>query len=248
MSAKPGNWDRFNLFRVSVTLLLLNPLLLLLAKALASAFSLTSITLILLVLTSLLSIGNPVWVAVTIALEDFTFLNYFLINPIHTFRIEKGDDVVTLMVFLAASISVSLLLKTLANRKDEIENLLEKFEQLGRRPEKSLPPQIFTMGQWQVDLAHRTLAKGGKSVSEPHLTPTEWKILDLLVKREGGLVSHEEILKGAWGEQYSSETNYLRLYLSQLRKKFEENPKKPVLLITEQGVGYRAIAKRVDAQ
>jgi DNA-binding winged helix-turn-helix (wHTH) protein len=248
MSANPGNWDRFNLFRVSTTLLLLNPLLLLFVKALTAAFSLTSITLILLCLTSILSIGNPVWVAITVALEDFTFLNYFLINPVHTFRIENSDDVVTLMVFLFASISVSLLLKTLANRKDEIGLLLAKFDQLGRRHEKSAPSQIYLMGAWLIDIGHRTIARDGESGSDLHLTPTEWKLLEILVKNEGGLVSHEQILKYAWGQQYSAETNYLRLYLSQLRKKFEVNPKKPVLLITEQGVGYRAIAKRVEQQ
>ena len=246
MSATSSNWDRFNLFRVSITLLLLNPLLLLFVKALTGSFSLTSITLILLCLTSLLSIGNPVWVAVTVALQDFTFLNYFLINPIHTFRIESSDDVVTLIVFLLASVSVSLLLKTLTNRKDEIGALLLKFEQLGRRPEKSAPSQLYRMGPWLIDAGHRTIEREGASEANLHLTPTEWKLLEILLKSQGGLVTHEQILKYAWGQQYAAETNYLRLYLSQLRKKFEANPKKPTLLITEQGVGYRAIAKRVE--
>ena len=182
------------------------------------------------------------------ALEDFTFLNYFLINPVHTFRVESTDDVVTLMVFLLASISVSLLLKTLTNRKDEIGALLLKFEQLGRRAERSAPSQIYRMGPWLIDVGHRTIEGNGESDANLHLTPTEWKLLEILLKSQGGLVSHEQILKYAWGEQYAAETNYLRLYLSQLRKKFEVNPKKPTLLITEQGVGYRAIAKRVEQE
>ena len=77
-----------------------------------------------------------------------------------------------------------------------------------------------------------------------HLTPIEWRILEVLTRAEGGLVTQGEVLKQVWGAKYSSETNYLRLYLSQLRKKLEDSPKRPVLLLTEAGSGYRAMSKK----
>ena len=241
-------WDRFSFFRVSVTLLLLNPLVLLLAHTLTKALTLTSVTLILLVLASLLSIGNPVWVSVTIALEDFTFLNYYLIPPVHTFRIDKTDDLITLLVFLFATISVSMLLKALASKQEQILTLLDKFDQLGRRPDRGAAQQIYSLGDWQIDFATRIIANPSQNSTKLHFTPIEWRLLEVLVKAEGALVSHEAILKQVWGEQYSSETNYLRLYLSQLRKKLEPNPKRPVLLTTEQGSGYRAHSRRLEVQ
>ena len=248
VASRVVGWDRFSFFRVAVTLFLLNPLVLLLAHTLTKELTLTSVTLILLVLASLLSIGNPVWVSVTIALEDFTFLNYYLIPPVHTFRIDKTDDLITLLVFLGATISVSMLLKTLANKQEQILTLLEKFDQLGRRPERGSLPQHYALGDWQIDFSARIIANPEQSSIKVHFTPIEWRLLEVLVKAEGGLVSHETILKTVWGEQYSSETNYLRLYLSQLRKKLEPNPKRPVLLTTEQGSGYRAHSRRVEVQ
>jgi two-component system, OmpR family, KDP operon response regulator KdpE len=80
--------------------------------------------------------------------------------------------------------------------------------------------------------------------SDVHLTPIEWKLLAVLVIAEGGVVKQADVLKAVWGEKYGTETNYLRLYLSQLRKKLEESPKRPVLLITEPGLGHRAMSKR----
>ena len=222
--------------------------MLLLVHALTHTLTLTSVTLILLVLASLLSIGNPVWVSATVALEDFIFLNYFLIAPIHTFRIDKTDDLITLLVFLFATISVSMLLRTLANRQEQIHSLLEKFEQLGRRPERSTSPQIFGLGDWEIDFNTRLISKSGAVEPSVHFTPIEWRLLEVLVRAEGALVTHEVILKKVWGEQYSSETNYLRLYLSQLRKKIEPNPKRPVLLITEQGTGYRAHSRKLESK
>ena len=71
------------------------------------------------------------------------------------------------------------------------------------------------------------------------LTPTEWRLLEVLLRNPGRLVSRETLLTEVWGPQYTSDTGYLRLYLSQLRKKLEPDPATPQYLLTEAGMGYR---------
>ena len=75
-----------------------------------------------------------------------------------------------------------------------------------------------------------------------HLTPTEWHVLEVLVRHPGKLVSQRQLLKEVWGPAYETETNYLRLYLAQLRRKLEPEPGQPRYLITEPGMGYRFVA------
>jgi two-component system KDP operon response regulator KdpE len=71
------------------------------------------------------------------------------------------------------------------------------------------------------------------------LTPTEWSLLELLVRHTGKLVAHRQLLLEVWGPAYEHETHYLRVYLAQLRRKLEPDPAHPRYLITEPGVGYR---------
>ncbi len=87
-----------------------------------------------------------------------------------------------------------------------------------------------------VDLdAHRVLRDG-----EPvRLTPTEWSMLEILVRHSGKLVSGKQLLVDVWGPAYETETHYLRVYMAQLRRKLEPDPARPRYLITEPGVGYR---------
>ena len=72
-----------------------------------------------------------------------------------------------------------------------------------------------------------------------HLTPLEWGIVEVLVKHPGKLVGQRQLLQEVWGPQYESETNYLRLYLAQIRRKLEPNPSQPRYFVTEPGMGYR---------
>ncbi|WP_370891063.1 response regulator transcription factor [Janibacter sp. GXQ6167] len=71
-----------------------------------------------------------------------------------------------------------------------------------------------------------------------HLTPTEWRMLAVLARHRGRVVPHETILKEVWGPSYGRESNYLRVYANQIRRKIEPNPREPQYLITEPGVGY----------
>ena len=87
-----------------------------------------------------------------------------------------------------------------------------------------------------VDLAAKKVTRAG---AEVHLTPTEWGMLEMLVRNRGKLVGREELLKEVWGPAYAKETHYLRVYLAQLRRKLEDDPSHPKHLLTESGMGYR---------
>lgn len=87
-----------------------------------------------------------------------------------------------------------------------------------------------------IDLRAKSVTRDGDAI---HLTPTEWKILEYLVVHRGRLVGHTELLRAVWGPQYGNETNYLRVYSAQLRKKLERDPSHPRLITTAPGLGLR---------
>ncbi|CAG6397505.1 DNA-binding transcriptional activator KdpE [Actinacidiphila cocklensis] len=87
-----------------------------------------------------------------------------------------------------------------------------------------------------VDLAARKVHRDGADV---RLTPTEWHLLEVLVRNPGRLVSQKQLLQEVWGPAYGTETNYLRVYMAQLRRKLEADPARPRHFITEPGMGYR---------
>jgi len=89
-----------------------------------------------------------------------------------------------------------------------------------------------------VDLATKTVTRAGSRV---HLTPTEWRMLEHLARHPGALVTRQDLLKEIWGSEQVSDSGYLRLYMSQLRKKLEAEPSAPVHLLTESGMGYRLV-------
>jgi two-component system KDP operon response regulator KdpE len=95
---------------------------------------------------------------------------------------------------------------------------------------------VVEIGSVQVDLSAKRVRRDG---AEVHLTPTEWGILELLVRHRGKLVGQRDLLRNVWGPKYDDRTNYLRVYLAQLRRKLEDDPTHPKHLITEPGMGYR---------
>ena len=88
----------------------------------------------------------------------------------------------------------------------------------------------------RIDLAAHTITRNGEPV---RLTPTEWHFLEALLRHSGKLVTGQQLLREIWGPAYTEETNYLRVYMAQLRRKLELDPAHPRHLITEPGVGYR---------
>ena len=103
-------------------------------------------------------------------------------------------------------------------------------------PPGELADPVFTQGALTVDLARRQVFVGG---SEVHLTPTEYRLLTLLVRHAGKVITQRQALKEVWGPNYASQTHYLRVYMAQLRHKLERDPARPRLLLTEPGIGYR---------
>jgi two-component system KDP operon response regulator KdpE len=95
---------------------------------------------------------------------------------------------------------------------------------------------IFTLGNLRVDLTRRQVFLNEKEV---HLTPIEYKLLTVLIKNAGKVLTHRQLLKEVWGPPYLTETQYLRVYMTQLRHKLEADPARPSFLINELGVGYR---------
>ncbi|MFE1784917.1 winged helix-turn-helix domain-containing protein, partial [Streptomyces sp. NPDC059506] len=95
---------------------------------------------------------------------------------------------------------------------------------------------VVETASFTVDLAARKVDRGGADV---RLTPTEWHVLEVLVRNPGRLVEQKRLLREVWGPGYETETNYLRVYLAQLRRKLEADPSHPRHLITEPGMGYR---------
>ena len=95
---------------------------------------------------------------------------------------------------------------------------------------------VIVTEHFTVDLAAKKVHRDG---AEVHLTPTEWGILETLAHAPGKLVSHKQLLQEVWGPSYADQTNYLRVYLAQLRRKLEPHPSQPRYLITEAGLGYR---------
>lgn len=96
---------------------------------------------------------------------------------------------------------------------------------------------LLEVGDIRVDMARREVTAGGRQVE---LTPKEFAFLALLARWPGRVLTHRAILEGVWGPAYGTETHYLRVYASQLRKKLQEDPERP-RLVTEPGVGYRLL-------
>ena len=118
-----------------------------------------------------------------------------------------------------------------------VEELLARIRVAERRlqPGEHRPAPLRT-ADVELDFAERTARRGGQDV---HLTPTEWSMLDVLAERPGHLVSQQELLRRVWGVGYDRQSHYLRVYVSQLRRKLEDDPAAPRLLVTEPGQGYR---------
>src|SRR5580692_8030942 len=124
-----------------------------------------------------------------------------------------------------------------------MEELLARLRALLRRDAHPPSRQVFSLGQVTIDLAARTaLRRPATGDSEPaavRLTKTEWRMLEVLLRSPGQLVSSARLLTELWGPGAENSTHYLRFHMSGLRRKLEEDPPRPRHLLTEPGMGYR---------
>ena len=117
-----------------------------------------------------------------------------------------------------------------------MDELLARLRAALRRGSVDDDVPVVSTDAFTVDLGARRVVRGGQDV---RLTPTEWHLLEILVRNTGRLVSQRQLLQEVWGPAYGRETNYLRVYLAQLRRKLEPDPARPRYLVTEPGMGYR---------
>ena len=125
-----------------------------------------------------------------------------------------------------------------------MDELLARMRAAVRRtPGAEVPPQV-RLGDVLIDLAAKRVTRAADAADPPpngdiRLTPTEWHLLEVLLRNPGKLLSHRQLLHDVWGPGYDNAGGNLRLYMAQLRRKLEQDPARPRWLITEPGMGYR---------
>jgi two-component system, OmpR family, KDP operon response regulator KdpE len=117
-----------------------------------------------------------------------------------------------------------------------MDELLARLRAAVRRASPAPDEPVVSTGDFTVDLARKIVTRGGADV---RLTPTEWQLLEVLVRNAGRLVTQRQLLAEVWGPGYETEANYLRVYMANLRRKLEPDPSAPLYLLTEAGMGYR---------
>ena len=117
-----------------------------------------------------------------------------------------------------------------------ITELLARVRASLRRHQPVADDPIVETSDFVVDFVSRRVTRNGAAV---HLTPTEWSIVEYLVRHPGRLVTQRQLLQRVWGPQYESETNYLRVHMAAIRRKLEPTPGQPRYFLTDPGVGYR---------
>ena len=118
-----------------------------------------------------------------------------------------------------------------------MDELLARLRAAVRRACPAPDEPVVATKDFTVDLAAKQVTRCDGSVLR--LTPTEWQLLEILVRNSGRLVSHQQLLREVWGPAHQTDSNYLRFHLAQLRRKLEPEPSRPRYLVTEPGLGYR---------
>jgi two-component system KDP operon response regulator KdpE len=119
-----------------------------------------------------------------------------------------------------------------------MDELLARVRAGLRRAGAATETTVVTTASFTVDLAAKQVAGPRGPI---RLTPTEWHLLEVLARQPGTLVEHRQLLQEVWGPRYETETNYLRVYVANLRRKLEPDPANPRHLVTEPGIGYRLV-------
>ncbi len=128
-----------------------------------------------------------------------------------------------------------------------IDELLARVRAMLRRAEGQVPSAtpVFRLEDREIDLERRRVTRAGQDV---RLTKTEWSLLEAFARHPGKLLTHRWLLEHVWGEGYGDDVEVLRVFVSQLRKKIEPDPRRPVAIATEPGVGYRWLAQPVSEE
>jgi two-component system KDP operon response regulator KdpE len=120
----------------------------------------------------------------------------------------------------------------------DMEELLARLRAAMRRTDQPPRAEAFRIGQHEIDLTAHTI-RGAAGREQMHLTPTEWRLLEILLNAPGQLVGSDRLLGEVWGPGFERSTHYLRFHMAGLRRKLEDDPHRPRHLLTEPGMGYR---------
>jgi two-component system KDP operon response regulator KdpE len=119
-----------------------------------------------------------------------------------------------------------------------MDELSARIRALLRRVPIAYRPIVAGNGEIQIDQQKREVSVRGELVD---LTPTEYQLLMILAENAGKVVEHEQLLRAVWGQEFTKDNDYLKVYIWHLRRKLEQDPRNPKLLLTEWGVGYRLV-------
>jgi two-component system, OmpR family, KDP operon response regulator KdpE len=196
--------------------------------------------------------GRQALAAATRAVPDIVVLDLGLpdMDGIDVIRGLRGWSAVPIIILSGRSQSAAKVDALDAGADDyvtkpfNIDELLARLRAVIRRVPVGEDTPCVRIGDYLIDLrAHRVTGAAAIDAQRPpadlHLTPTEWQLLEQLVRSPGKLVSQRELLLKIWGPKYVDETHYLRQYMAQLRRKLEPDPARPRHLLTELGMGYR---------
>jgi two-component system, OmpR family, KDP operon response regulator KdpE len=181
---------------------------------------------------------NPDLVVLDLGLPD--------LDGVEVVRGLRGWSVAPIVILSGRSDSVDKVAALDAGADDyvtkpfSVDELLARLRAVSRRvtPVESSP--VAVLGAVTVDLAaHVVTARDGDRTSEVRLTPTEWHLIEVLLRYPGRLLSQRQLLAEVWGPGYESAGGNLRVYMAQLRRKLEADPARPRYLLTEPGMGYR---------
>jgi len=178
--------------------------------------------------------NQPVLIILDLGLPDTDGINilkkfrewYF--KPIIILSVRNSEDDIIKALDLGANDYLTKPFRT--------GELLARIRVAIRQSQGAADNPILEFGSLTIDLANHTARRNNEIIK---LTSTEFSLLALLAKNEGRVLTHQYILKEVWGMGYIEQTQYLRVFIAQLRKKVEDNPAKPKLLNTESGIGYR---------
>lgn len=157
-------------------------------------------------------------------------LRQWYTNPIIILSVQKGEDDIIKALDNGANDYLSKPFRT--------GELLARIRSALRSSATENGNTSFEFGNLQVDFSERAVKKDGELIK---LTTTEYALLALLVRNEGKVLTHQFLLRAIWGPGYINQSQYLRVFVAQLRKKIEDDPNHPRYLLTESGVGYRFV-------
>ena len=154
-------------------------------------------------------------------------------NPIIILSVQNSEEIIVKALDKGANDYLSKPWRT-GELLARIRSALRSYAQEDNEP-------IIDSEDLQIDLQSRTVKKKGELVK---LTGTEYSLLALFAKNEGKVLTHQYLLRAIWGPGFINQSQYLRVFIAQIRKKIETDPNRPEYLLTESGVGYRFISKQ----